>query len=51
MREAGGFVSEIEGGHRMLESGSVLAANDHLHLPLARILKGAIARSDARAAG
>ncbi len=31
VREAGGFVTEIGGGERMLETGSVLAANDHLH--------------------
>ena len=43
VREAGGFVSEIEGGHKMLESGSVLAANDHLHLALGKLLRNAIA--------
>ncbi len=30
VREAGGFVSEIGGGDKMLESGSVLAANSYL---------------------
>ncbi len=39
VREAGGFVSEIGGGHKMLDSGSVLAANDHLHLPLGNLLR------------
>ena len=39
VREAGGYVSEIEGGHAMLSSGSVLAANDHLHLPLGTVLR------------
>ncbi|MFO0995494.1 MAG: inositol monophosphatase family protein [Alphaproteobacteria bacterium] len=39
VREAGGFVSEVGGGHKMLESGSVLAANDHLHLPLGNLLR------------
>ncbi len=43
VREAGGFVSEIEGGTDMLGSGSVLAANDHLHRPLGDILLGAAA--------
>ncbi len=38
VREAGGFVTEIGGGPRMLESGSVLAANDKLHAPLAALL-------------
>ncbi len=42
VREAGGYVSDIAGGHTMLASGDVLAANDHLHLPLARLLKQAL---------
>lgn len=42
VREAGGYVSDIAGGHAMLASGDVLAANDHLHLPLARLLKQAL---------
>jgi myo-inositol-1(or 4)-monophosphatase len=41
VREAGGFVTEIDGGTRMLASGSILAANDALHEPLARILGSA----------
>jgi len=41
VREAGGYVSEIAGGHHMLESGSVLAGNDHLHMPLGALLRGA----------
>jgi myo-inositol-1(or 4)-monophosphatase len=40
VREAGGYVSEIGGGHHMLQSGSVLAGNDHLHLPLGSLLRG-----------
>ena len=40
VREAGGYVSEIAGGHHMLQSGSVLAGNDHLHLPLGALLRG-----------
>jgi myo-inositol-1(or 4)-monophosphatase len=40
VREAGGYVSEIAGGHHMLQSGSVLAGNDHLHLPLGSLLRG-----------
>jgi len=42
VREAGGYVSDFAGGHAMLTSGDVLAANDHLHLPLARLLKQAL---------
>src|SRR6202521_4714611 len=34
VREAGGYVSDLAGGHDMLASGDILAANDHLHLPL-----------------
>ncbi|MGQ9368986.1 inositol monophosphatase family protein [Azospirillum sp. ST 5-10] len=38
--EAGGFVSEIGGGRNPVFGGSILAANAHLHLPLATILRG-----------
>lgn len=48
VREAGGYVSEVEGGHNMLKSGSVLAANDHLHLSVGKLLRAAIAKHDAR---
>ena len=50
IREAGGYVSEIEGGHAMLQSGSVLAANDHLHLPLGALLRGNAGSGPRRAA-
>ncbi len=40
VREAGGYVSEIEGGEAMLASGSVLAANDRLHGEISRLLTG-----------
>ena len=39
IREAGGYVSDMTGGADMLATGDVLAANDHLHLPLARLLE------------
>ena len=42
MREAGGYVSDMAGGHDMMTSGDVLAANDHLHLPLAALIKEAL---------
>ncbi|MFZ5792271.1 MAG: inositol monophosphatase family protein [Pseudomonadota bacterium] len=48
VREAGGYVSEIEGGDRMLLSGSVLAANDHLHGAVQRILASMPAPRPAR---
>src|SRR5437870_11018676 len=39
VREAGGFVSDLAGGQTMMTSGDVLAANGHLHLPLAALLR------------
>jgi myo-inositol-1(or 4)-monophosphatase len=39
VREAGGYVTEPDGGHTMLKSGNILAANDHLHLPLGRLVR------------
>ena len=41
VREAGGYVSDLSGGHAMMASGDVLAANDHLHLPLAALVREA----------
>ena len=34
VREAGGYVTDLDGAHGMLASGDVIAANDHLHPPL-----------------
>jgi myo-inositol-1(or 4)-monophosphatase len=42
VREAGGYVTDVEGGHDVLKSGNVLAANDQLHAPLAKLLKEAL---------
>jgi len=39
VREAGGYVSDFDTGQSPLESGNVVAANDHLHAPLAALLK------------
>lgn len=44
VREAGGYVSDLAGGHDMLASGDVLAANDHLHLPLGALIRDAARR-------
>jgi myo-inositol-1(or 4)-monophosphatase len=41
VREAGGYVSDLAGGQTMMTSGDVLAANDHLHLPLAAMIREA----------
>jgi myo-inositol-1(or 4)-monophosphatase len=43
VKEAGGYCSEPDGsGHDMMASGDVLAANDHLHLPLGRLMRQAL---------
>ena len=39
VREAGGFVSDLDGGSRALDSGHILAANDTLHPQLLKLLK------------
>jgi myo-inositol-1(or 4)-monophosphatase len=41
VREAGGFVTDLAGGQTMLTTGDILAANSHLHLPLAALIKEA----------
>ena len=45
VREAGGFVSDLTGGHEMMTTGDVLAANDHLHLPLAALIRERLRRA------
>ena len=49
VREAGGYVSDLAGGQTMMTTGDILAANDHLHLPLAALIKEAM-REPARSA-
>jgi len=44
VREAGGFVSEIEGGDDMIYGGSILAANTELHEPVGKLLRAAMKR-------
>jgi myo-inositol-1(or 4)-monophosphatase len=41
VREAGGYVSEIDGGSGMLASGSTFAANTHLHQAIGKLLRNA----------
>jgi myo-inositol-1(or 4)-monophosphatase len=48
VREAGGYVSDLSGGQTMMTSGDVLAANDHLHLPLAGLIGEALRAPAAR---
>jgi myo-inositol-1(or 4)-monophosphatase len=39
VREAGGFVSDIEGGNKIFESRDIIAGNDTIHRELVKILK------------
>lgn len=39
VQEAGGLVTDLEGGQAMLKTGGVVAANQHLHQPLQRLLR------------
>ena len=41
LKEAGGFVTEIDGGRNPLASGSVLATNDRLQTSLAQLMREA----------
>jgi myo-inositol-1(or 4)-monophosphatase len=41
VREAGGLVSDLDGGDSMLSSGRVIAANNRLHGPLLELLEEA----------
>jgi myo-inositol-1(or 4)-monophosphatase len=47
VREAGGYVSDLSGGQNMMTSGDVLVANDHLHLPLAALLRQSLRSREA----
>src|SRR6266567_1986221 len=47
VREAGGYVSDLAGGREMMTTGDVLAANDHLHLPLAALIREALRTAQA----
>jgi myo-inositol-1(or 4)-monophosphatase len=49
VREAGGYVSDLSGGQTMMTSGDVLVANDHLHLPLAALIREALRTARATA--
>ena len=47
VREAGGYVSQFDGGETMLDSGEIIAANDKLHVELRRIVRVATPQSAA----
>ena len=46
LREAGGIVSEVNGGDAMMTSGDIIASNGHLHEDLRRLLASAAARAE-----
>jgi myo-inositol-1(or 4)-monophosphatase len=39
VREAGGFVSDLDGGDAMFAKGHVVAGNDTMHRQLTRLLR------------
>jgi myo-inositol-1(or 4)-monophosphatase len=41
VREAGGVVSDLDGGARALEGGHILAANEPLHPQVLKLLRDA----------
>lgn len=41
VREAGGFITDLDGGKKMMETGDVLAGNGELHATLLKRLKSA----------
>lgn len=38
IREAGGFVSDLNGGNAMLETGTIVTGNEHIHKALSEVL-------------
>jgi myo-inositol-1(or 4)-monophosphatase len=46
VREAGGFISDLDGGDAILSKGNVVAGNETMHRELLRLLREA-----AKAAG
>jgi myo-inositol-1(or 4)-monophosphatase len=50
VREAGGVITDINGGAGMVEGGTVLAANEQLHPQLLKLLKGVGASAKTEAA-
>ena len=39
VREAGGFVSDIDGGDKIFETRDIIAGNEHIQRELVRVLK------------
>jgi len=41
VREAGGFVSDVDGADEMMAKGDIVAGNEAMHKELLRVLKDA----------
>jgi myo-inositol-1(or 4)-monophosphatase len=41
VREAGGYVTDANGGERVLQDGSVIAGNEAIHRQLLKLIKSA----------
>jgi myo-inositol-1(or 4)-monophosphatase len=41
VREAGGFISDMDGGDAILQKGNVVAGNETMHRELLRLLREA----------
>jgi myo-inositol-1(or 4)-monophosphatase len=50
VREAGGFISDLDGGDAILTKGNVVAGNDTMHRELLRLLQDAAKSADREAA-
>src|SRR5437763_1591829 len=50
VREAGGFISDLDGGDAILTKGNVVAGNETMHRELLRLLKDAAKNYDREAA-
>ncbi len=42
VREAGGFITDADGGQSMLKSGSIIAANEAIHKDLRRVISASV---------
>jgi myo-inositol-1(or 4)-monophosphatase len=49
VREAGGFITDIDGGDAILQKGNVVAGNEPMHRELLRLLREAAKAEQAAA--
>jgi len=49
VREAGGFISDLDGGDAILTKGNVVAGNETMHRELLRLLRDAAREPDSEA--